>query len=202
MDASAPGMSSSAGPLPSARYATVPSEVGTTRTGAVSTSGPPLPDPHPARTAAAQHAASIQLTGNLMRWPGPRSGRSPVSEALCGHRHETSTSSPPFIICLKVVQRYLGRSGQSGPPARSLPAGYPARPGAQRLWCTGIPRDVDPHAQITGDVPRLLRPVRSVYHDVLSVGADPGLGELRRAVGHDGCHEAQARAAEQVKQAG
>ncbi|MGO8960696.1 MAG: hypothetical protein ACLQFR_25460 [Streptosporangiaceae bacterium] len=33
--------------------------------GAVSASGP-LPDPHPARAAAAQHTASIKLTGNLM----------------------------------------------------------------------------------------------------------------------------------------
>jgi hypothetical protein len=39
--------------------------VRTTRMGAVSTSGP-LPDPHPARAAAAQHTASIALTGNLM----------------------------------------------------------------------------------------------------------------------------------------
>ena len=67
MDASAPMMSSSAGPLPSSRYATVPSVVRTTCMGAVRTSGPLLPeDPHPARAAAAQHTASIQLTGNLM----------------------------------------------------------------------------------------------------------------------------------------
>jgi len=64
MDAAAPVMSSNAGPLPSSRYATVPSAVRTTRMGAVSTSGP-LPDPHPARAAAAQHTASIKLTGNL-----------------------------------------------------------------------------------------------------------------------------------------
>src|SRR5579862_4359835 len=74
MDASAPVMSSSAGPLPSSRYATMPSGVRTTWMGAVSTFGPLtdpstsglLPDPHPARAAAAQHAASIQLTGNLI----------------------------------------------------------------------------------------------------------------------------------------
>ena len=74
MDAPAPMMSSSAGPLPSSRYATVPSVVRTTLTGTVSTSGPLpdpstsglLPDPHPARAAAAQHTASMQLTGNLM----------------------------------------------------------------------------------------------------------------------------------------
>ena len=52
------------GPLPNSRYATVPAGVRTTCMGAVSTSGP-LPDAHPARAAAAQHTASIQLTGNL-----------------------------------------------------------------------------------------------------------------------------------------
>jgi hypothetical protein len=76
MSVPAPVMSSSAGPLASSRYATVPSGVRTTCMGAVSASGPlcmgavstsgPLPDPHPARAAAAQHTASIQLTGNLL----------------------------------------------------------------------------------------------------------------------------------------
>ena len=66
MDAPAPMMSSSAGPLPSSRYATVPAGVRTTCMGAVSTSGPLPEDPHAARAAAAQHTASIQLTGNLM----------------------------------------------------------------------------------------------------------------------------------------
>jgi len=74
MDAPAPMMSSSAGPLPSSRYATVPSVVRTTCTGAVSTSGPLpdpstsglLPDPHPARAAAAQHTAST-VTAPLLK---------------------------------------------------------------------------------------------------------------------------------------
>jgi hypothetical protein len=58
--------------------------------------------------------------------------------------------------------------------------------------------DVHRHARVTGDVARLLRVVWCVDQDVLAVGTDPGLGELRRAVGHDRRNEAQARTPEEV----
>lgn len=57
------------------------------------------------------------------------------------------------------------------------------------------------HARVTLDVPDLLEARDAVDQDVLAVGIDPGLGQLRRAVRHRGRQEARAGLAEQGQQA-
>ena len=59
--------------------------------------------------------------------------------------------------------------------------------------------DVDRDAWITGDVAGLLHAVDDVDHDVLAVGGDPGLRQLRRAIRHDRRDEARAGTAQQVR---
>jgi hypothetical protein len=59
---------------------------------------------------------------------------------------------------------------------------------ADPVVASGVVRvgDGNGHARVALDVADLLETLDGIYEDVLSVGVNPGLGELGRAVGHRG----------------
>ena len=75
-------------------------------------------------------------------------------------------------------------------------------PAAHLEVARGVVRvgDGDGHARVPLDVPGLHVALHAVDDHVLAVGVDPGLGHLRRTVGHRGGEIADARPAQQREQ--